>query len=109
MIKIRLHGAPEECRAMAVWISQAKDLRVMSVATHTTTAERASMSGSTATQNSGRPSMEGIIRRSKTRRFEIVPKGEKRGQLLCSGDDIDIKINGIWLPTRIAYADDKGG
>ena len=53
--------------------------------------------------------MEGIIRRSKTRRFEIVPKGEKRGQLLCSGDDIEIKINGIWLPTRIAYDDDKGG
>lgn len=31
MIKVRLHGAPEECRAMAVWLSQAKDLRAMSV------------------------------------------------------------------------------
>ena len=53
--------------------------------------------------------MEGKLRRTKAKRLEIVPKGEKRGQLLCSGDDIDIKINGIWLPTRIAYADDKGG
>ncbi len=53
--------------------------------------------------------MEGIIKRSKTRRLEIVPAGAKCGQLLCAGDDIDIKINGIWLPTRIAYDDDKGG
>lgn len=53
--------------------------------------------------------MEGKLKRTKTKRLEIVPRGAKRGRVLLVDEDIEIKINGIWLPTRIAYADDKGG